>query len=156
MKFDLLGQAPALPHSPDRGSLLLIAVLFFVSVLAHRLWRGKIRAEDEREALRRDLAFSQGRYRAGFRTLAAPVAFADRGTGLVMETTPGWERAGLPAAGQSIWAQAPEFESVWRSIPGPGEDGQAAEPRALPLGERMLQAIPLSGESLGIILLEGR
>jgi hypothetical protein len=136
--------------------MLLIAALFFVSILAHRLWRGKIRAEDEREALRRDLAFSQGRYRAGFKALASPVAFADRGTGLLVEVSPGWVDAGLPEAGKAVWSQVPEFEAVWRAIPPPAEDGRPAETRSLAWGTRSLQASPLSGDSLGVVLLECR
>lgn len=156
MNFSIPGQVPALPHSPDRGTMLLIAALFFVSVLAHRLWRGKIKAEDEREALRQDLAFSQGRYRAGFRSLGSSVAFADRSTGLVMEVSPGWRQAGLPEAGKPVWSQVPELEAFWRSIPPPGEDGQAAAPQTFSQAALTLLATPLSGESLGVVLLERR
>lgn len=154
MKFDLSAQTPALPHSLDRGTLLVLAALFLVSILAHRLWRGKIRAEDEREALRKDLAFSQGRYRAAFRALDAPIAFADRATGLVMEVTPGWNRVGLPEAGKPIWHQAPEAESAWRSIPGPSPEGLVPAPLTFTLGSQNLRVTPLSGESLGVVLLE--
>lgn len=154
MKFDLAAQTPALPHALDRGTLLVLGALFLVSILAHRLWRGKIRAEDEREALRRDLAFSQGRYRAAFRALGAPVAFADRATGLVMEITPGWSGAGLPEAGKPIWHQTPEAEVAWRAIPAPGPDGSVSAPLTLTLGSLALRVTPLSGESLGVVLLE--
>lgn len=156
MNFDLLVQAPPLPQASDRGTLLIVAALLFVSILAHRLWRGKIRAEDEREALRKDLAFSQGRYRAAFRALQSPAAFADRATGLVMEVTPGWSQAGLPEAGQPIWSQAPPLENEWRNIPSPGADGQVPGAMTLSAGTRTLVATPLSGESLGVVLLEPR
>jgi len=154
MNFDLLVQAPPLPHASDRGTLLVVAALFLVSILAHRLWRGKIRAEDEREALKRDQAFSQGRYRAAFRALQAPAAFADRATGLVMEVTPGWRRAGLPEAGKPIWSQVPPLENEWRNIPSPSADGEVPGLLTLSAGTRTLVATPLSGESLGVILLE--
>lgn len=156
MKFNVLAQAPSLPYAPDRGTLVVLAALFFTSILAHRLWRGKIRAEDEREALRRDLAFSQGRYRAGFKALVSPIAFADRSTGLVMEVTPGWLQAGLPEAGKTLWSQASDLEALWRDIPAPSEDGRPAEVRSLALGAHTLVATPLAGDSLGVILLEHR
>lgn len=154
MSFVLLLQAPI--QVADRGTLVVVAALFLVSILAHRLWRGKIRAEDEREALRKDAAFSQGRYRAGFRALAAPVAFADRATGLVIEVTPGWSLAGLPEAGKPLWAELPALEAAWRAIPAPLADGRAAEPVDLELPGHPLRATPLAGDSLGVVLLERR
>lgn len=156
MNFDILLQAESLSPAPDRGTLVLVAALFFVSILAHRLWRGKIRAEDEREALKKDLAFSQGRYRAAFRALQSPVAFADRATGLVMEVTPGWSQAGLPEAGKPIWSQVPQLEPEWRGIPSPDADGQVAGLLTLSAGTQTLLATPLPGESLGVVLLEPR
>lgn len=147
---------PALPHATDRGTLLVVAALFLVSILAHRLWRGKIRAEDEREALRKDLAFSQGRYRAGFRASRHPSAFADRATGLVIEATSGWTEAGLAPAGKPVWQGDPGLEAAWRQIPAPGSEGQPAPPTTLEASGRTLLATPLGGDSLGVVLLEAR
>ncbi len=154
MSFVLMTQSAGLGASPDRGTLALVAALFLVSILAHRLWRGKIRAEDEVLALRKDQAFSQGRYRAGFRALGLPAAFADRATGLVMEATPGWVEAGLLETGQPVWSREPAAEAVWREIPPPSEDGRPAPSRLLQFQGQALRATPLGGESLGVVLLE--
>ena len=69
-----LEQVPSLSRTPDTGLLVILAALFFTAILAHRLWRGKIRAEDELTAFQKDLAFSMGRYRVGFRKLQSIAA----------------------------------------------------------------------------------
>lgn len=151
-----LMDTPALPHASDRGTLLVVGALFFVSILAHRLWRGKIRAEDECEALKKDQAFSQGRYRAGFRGMAGAAAFVDRATGLVIEGTPGWRDAGLPEAGKALWQDDAAAEAAWKAIPAPAADGTPAAPTEVSLGGQSLRALPLGGDSLGVVLVERR
>lgn len=149
-----LDQLPPLSRTPDTGLLVILAALFFTAILAHRLWRGKIRAEDELTAFQKDMAFSAGRYRAGFRQLRAIAAFADRATGLVVEPTPGWLAAGLAEGGRRIWGEDGMVEGVWKSIPAPGPENQVGKPVLFAMGGRTYQAEPLEGESLGIVLVQ--
>lgn len=147
---------PTPPFSPtlDAGVLAILAALFFTAILAHRLWRGKIRAEDELLAFQKDSAFSTGRYRAGFRSLRAVAAFADRGTGLVVEPTPGWLAAGLAEGGRKIWGTDAAAESTWKSIPPPDPDNHVGEPVRFVMAGRSFLAEPLEGENLGIVLVQ--
>ena len=138
----------------DGGLLLILAGLFFASILAHRYWRAKIRLEDELEALKRDLGFTQSRYREAWRRFGAVAAFADRGNGLVIEVTPGWASAGLPGAGSRIYAGDAALEAAWKALPPPDPEGHAGGPVDLKLGVRTFTATPLEGASLGIVLLE--
>jgi hypothetical protein len=149
-------QLPPWPHKVDGGVVLLVAALFLASILAHRYWRAKIRLEDELEA--KDLEARRGfeRYRSAFRGLAAPAAFADRATGLVMEATPGWAAKGLPAPGEAIFREDPALEEAWRGIPAPGPDHVPAAPRTLTLMGRDFTATCLGGASLGVVLVAPR
>lgn len=149
-----LAQVPALSRTPDAGLLAILAALFFTAILAHRLWRGKIRAEDELSAFQKDAAFSMGRYRAGFRKLKSIAAFADRATGLVVEPTPGWLEAGLAEGGRKIWGGDADAETAWKSIAPPDAENRAAEPVRLVVAGRSLLAEPLAGENLGIVLVQ--
>lgn len=149
-----LDQVPALSRTPDAGLLVILAALFFTAILAHRLWRGKIRAEDELAAFQKDSAFSMGRYRAGFRRLRSVAAFADRATGLVVEPTPGWLAAGLAEGGRKIWGEDSAAESAWKSISPPDAENRAGEPVRLVLTGRSFYAEPLEGENLGIVLVQ--
>lgn len=145
---------PHLSRPMDRGLLVLIITLFGVSILAHRLWRGKIRAEDEFLAFQKDLALSQGRYRTGWRKLLTVAAFADRVSGLVVEPTPGWISAGLPEGGRKVWGEDATAESAWRAIPSPNAEDQAGEPVRFVMAGRSFLAEPMGGESLGIVLVQ--
>ena len=145
---------PQFPRTMDAGVLVILAALFFTAILALRLWRGKIRAEDELVAFQKDSAFSTGRYRAGFRKLRALVAFVDRATGLVVEPTPGWLAAGLAEGGRKIWGDDAAAESAWRSIPPPDAKNQVGDPVRFILAGRSFLAEPLEGENLGIVLVQ--
>ena len=147
---------PPWPHKVDGGILLLVAALFLVSVLAHRYWRAKIRLEDELEA--RDLAERRAweRYRLAFRSLKAPAAFADRGTGLVMEATPGWTGSGLPEPGETLYGDDAIQEAAWKAIPGPGAEGRPPDPAAVTVRGRACTATFLGGPSLGVVLVAPR
>jgi hypothetical protein len=134
--------------------LVILAALFFTAIMAHRLWRGKIKAEDELTAFQKDSAFSLGRYRAGFRKLQSVAAFADRGTGLVVEPTPGWLTAGLAEGGRKVWGEDSAAESLWKSIPPPNAENRVGEPIRFTLAGRTFQAEPLEGENLGIVLVQ--
>jgi len=147
-------QIPQLSRTPDAGLLLILAALFLTAILAHRLWRGKIRAEDELTAFQKDSAFSAGRYRAGFRRLQSIAAFADRATGLVVEPTPGWLAAGLAESGRKVWGEDGGAEHVWKSIPAPDAANRVGEPVRFQLAGRSFQAEPLDGENLGIVLVQ--
>lgn len=146
-------QLPPWPHKVDGGVLLLVAALFLASVLAHRYWRAKIRLEDQLEAKDLDQQRAYDRYRAAFRELPGPAAFADRATGLVVEATPGWVRAGLPGPGEPLWGEDAALEALWRAVPAPGPDHRPADPVALELGGRPITARFLGGASLGVALL---
>jgi hypothetical protein len=137
----------------DGGLLLIVAGLFFASILAHRYWRAKIRLEDELEAFRRDSGFTQARYREAWRRLGAAAAFVDRSNGLVIEVTRGWEAQGLPGAGSRIHSGDPALESAWKALPAPDAEGHAGPPREVVLRGRAFTATPLEGASLGIVLL---
>ncbi len=147
-------QLPTLSRTPDAGLLVILAALFFTAILAHRLWRGKIRAEDELAAFQKDSAFSTGRYRAGFRKLQSISAFADRATGLVVEPTPGWLAAGLAEGGRKVWGEDATAESVWKSIPAPDAEHHVGEPVLFVMAGRSFRAEPLDGENLGIMLVQ--
>ncbi len=147
-------QVPQLSRTPDTGLLVVLAALFFTSILAHRLWRGKIKAEDELMASQKDAAFSGGRYRAGFRKLRAIAAFADRVTGLVVEPTPGWLAAGLAEGGRKIWGEDITVESAWKSIPAPDAGNRVGEPIRFVMAGRSFQAEPLADENLGLVLVQ--
>ena len=149
-----LDQVPALSRTTDTGLLVILAALFFTAILAHRLWRGKIRAEDELMAFRKDSGFSMGRYRAGFRSLQSVAAFADRATGLVVEPTPGWLTAGLAEGGRKVWGEDATAESVWKSIPAPDAGNHVGGPVAFVMAGRSFRAEPLDGENLGIVLVQ--
>ena len=148
-----LFNGPAWPHRVDGGVLLLLAALFLASVLAHRYWRAKIRLEDEVEAQGREALRSFERYRAAFRAMPFPAAFADRATGLVMEATPGWDAEGLPETGDRLYAGDAALEAAWNAIPPPSEDDAPAPPQDLDLGGRTLRALCLGGASLGVVLV---
>ncbi len=137
----------------DGGLLLIVAGLFFASILAHRYWRAKIRLEDELEAFRRDSGFTQARYREAWRRLEAAAAFVDRSNGLVIEVTRGWEAAGLPGAGSRLHSGDAALESAWKALPPPDAEGHAGPPVGVVLQGRTFTATPLEGASLGIILL---
>ena len=149
-----LDQVPQLSRAPDTGLLVILAALFFTAILAHRLWRGKIKAEDELAAFQKDSAFSMGRYRAGFRKLQTLAAFADRATGLVVEPSPGWLAAGLAEGGRKIWGDDGNAEIAWKSIPAPDAENHVGKPVRLVLAGRPFQAEPLDGENLGIVLVQ--
>lgn len=149
-----LDQAPSLSRAPDTGLLVILAALFFTAILAHRLWRGKIKAEDELTAFQKDSAFSMGRYRAGFRRLQSIAAFADRATGLVVEPTPGWLAAGLAEGGRKVWGGDSTAEIAWKSIPAPDAENHVGEPVHFEMAGRSFQAEPLEGENLGIVLVQ--
>lgn len=149
-----LDQVPTLSRTPDTGLLVILAALFITAILAHRLWRGKIRAEDELMAFQKDSAFSSGRYRAGFRRLQSIAAFADRATGLVVEPTPGWLAAGLAEGGRKVWGEDSAAESAWKSIPAPDAENHAGAPVPLVMAGRSFHAEPLDGENLGIVLVQ--
>ena len=149
-----LEQVPPLSRTPDTGLLVILAALFFTAILAHRLWRGKIRAEDELTAFQKDLAFSMGRYRVGFRKLQSIAAFADRATGLVVEPTPGWLAAGLTEGGRKVWGTDSAVESAWKSIAAPDTENHVGEPVRFVMAGRAFQAEPLEGENLGIVLVQ--
>ncbi len=144
---------PPWPHKVDGGVLLLVAALFLATVLAHRYWRAKIRLEDELEARDLDARRAFERYREAFRGLAAPAAFADRVSGLVMEATPGWSRQDLPGPGEPVFGGDPSLEAAWRGIPAPGPDHRPAAPGTLTLRGRAFTATCLGGASLGVVLL---
>ena len=144
---------PPWPHHLDGGVLLLVAALFLAAVLAHRYWRAKIRLEDELVAREADLVRAHDRYRTAFRALPAPAAFVDRGTGLVMEATPGWLQAGLPEPGEPVFLEDPELETAWRAIPPPDPGHRPAAPVALRLRAQACTATPLAGPSLGVVLV---
>jgi len=149
-----LDQVPTLSRTPETGLLVILAALFFTAILAHRLWRGKIRAEDELAAFQKDSAFSMGRYRAGFRKLRSIAAFADRATGLVVECSPGWVAAGLAEGGRKVWGEDSTAENVWKSIPAPDAENHVGEPVCFAMAGRSFQAEPLEGENLGIVLVQ--
>ena len=149
-----LEQVPPLSRTPDTGLLVILAALFFTAILAHRLWRGKIRAEDELAAFQKDLAFSMGRYRVGFRKLQSIAAFADRATGLVVECSPGWVAAGLAEGGRKVWGDDSTAESTWKSIAAPDTENHVGEPVRFVMAGRAFQAEPLEGENLGIVLVQ--
>jgi hypothetical protein len=149
-----LEQVPAFSRTPDTGLLVILGALFFTAILAHRLWRGKIRAEDELTAFQRDAAFSMGRYRAGFRKLRSIAAFADRATGLVVEPTPGWLEAGLAEGGRKVWGEDSAAETAWRSISAPDAGNHPGEPVRFAMAGRSFLAQPLDGENLGIVLVQ--
>ena len=149
-----LEQVPSLSRTPDAGLLVLLAALFFTAILAHRLWRGKIKAEDELMAFQKDSGLSMGRYRAGFRSLQSVAAFADRATGLVVEPTPGWLAAGLAEGGRKIWGDDGIAESAWKSIAAPDAENHVGAPVRFVLAGRSFQAEPLEGENLGIVLVQ--
>lgn len=149
-------QLPPWPHKVDGGVLLLVAALFLASVLAHRYWRAKIGLEDALEAQELDALRSWERYRLAFRALPAPAAFVDRATGLVMEATPGWVRAGLPGPGVAVHGGDPALEAEWRAVPAPGADHKPAEPMALALRGGAFTATFLGGPSLGVVLVVPR
>ncbi len=148
------GQIPSLSRPTDTGFLIVLGALIFTAILAHRLWRGKIRAEDERAALQKDAAFSLGRYRMGFRKLKSIAAFVDRATGLVVECSPGWVSAGFAEAGRKIWGDDAAAESAWKTISAPDAEGHVGGAVRFVLGGRSLEAEPLDGTSLGIVLVQ--
>lgn len=154
MTIITLNQVPSLSRTADTGLLVVLAALFFTAILAHRLWRGKIKAEDELTAYQKDSAFSMGRYRAGFRSLQSIAAFADRATGLVVEPTPGWVAAGLAEGGRKVWGEDGTVESAWKSIPAPNDENRVGKPVRFVLAGRSFQAEPLEGENLGIVLVQ--
>lgn len=147
-------QVPSLSRPVDAGFLIVLGALVFTAILAHRLWRGKIRAEDELAAHQRDIAFSLGRYRTGFRKLRALAAFVDRSTGLVVECSPGWLSAGLAEAGRKVWGEDLAAETAWGSIPPPDAEGRVGEAVRFILGDCSFEAEPLDGASLGIVLVQ--
>lgn len=149
-----LDQSSSLSRTHDTGLLVILVALFLTAILAHRLWRGKIRAEDELTAFQKDSAFSVGRYRAGFRSLRSIAAFVDRATGLVVEPTPGWLAAGLSEGGRKVWGEDVEAENVWESIPAPDIENHVGEPVCFTMAGRSFQAVPLEGENLGIVFVQ--
>jgi hypothetical protein len=138
----------------DYGLLLIVAGLFFASILAHRYWRAKIRLEDELAAQKRDTEFTQSRYREAWRRLQAVAAFVDRNNGLVIEVTRGWEAAGLPGCGSRVHAGDAALEAAWKALPAPDAEGRASAPITVVLAGRAFTASPLEGASLGIVILE--
>ena len=144
------------PYKVDGGILLLVAALFLASVLAHRYWRAKIRLEDELEAASLDGLRAFERYRAAFRSLGSPAAFADRGTGLVMEATPGWVDAGLPEPGETLFGEDAALEARWKAVTAPGADHRPAAPLELLLCGKPFTATFLGGASLGMALVAPR
>ncbi len=144
---------PPWPHRVDGGVLLLVAALFLASILAHRYWRAKIRLEDELEARELDLQRAYDRYRAAFRLLPSPAAFADRVTGLVMEATPGWTGSGLPEPGDALWGEDAALEAAWRAIPAPDAEHRPADPVVLTVAGRAFRATCFGGASLGVVML---
>lgn len=147
-------QVPSLSRPADAGFLIVLGALAFTAILAHRLWRGKIRAEDELAAHQKDAAFSMGRYRMGFRKLRSVAAFVDRSTGRVVECSPGWASAGLAEAGRKVWGEDSAGETAWSSIPPPDAEGRVGEAVRFILGGRSFEAEPLDGTSLGIVLVQ--
>ncbi len=152
--LSLLESGPGLSRTTDTGLLVIVAALFLTAILAHRLWRGKIRAEDELMAFRRDAAFSAGRYRAGFRKLQSVAAFADRATGLVVEPTPGWVAKGLAAGGRKVWGDDATAEASWQSIPPPDAENHVGAPVRFTLAGHLFEAEPLDRENLGLVLVQ--
>jgi hypothetical protein len=144
---------PPWPHHVDNGVLVLVAALFLATILAHRYWRAQIRLEDELAARDLDLRRQFERYRTAFQASAAALAFVDRATGLVLETAPGWQQAGLPAAGEPVFLDDPALEQAWRAIPGPDGEHRPAAPETVLLRQRPFRAEPLAGASLGIVLV---
>jgi hypothetical protein len=144
------------PRKVDGGVLLVVAALFLASILAHRYWRATIRLEDELEARERDAQRTFERYRLAFRGSRGPAAFVDRASGLVMEATPGWTGAGLPAPGEALWGGDGALEAAWRAVPAPGAGDRPADPLALQLAGRPFTATFLGGASLGVVLVAPR
>jgi len=151
MALQLPTALPPWPHHLDYGVLLLVAALFLATILAHRYWRGQIRAEDRAAATALDAERALGRYREAFRQLPAPAAFVDRATGLVMEAAPGWTAAELPAPGEPLFQGDPELEAAWRTILPPGAEPRPSVP--LRIRGRAFRAQPLEGASLGVVLV---
>ena len=152
----LIPAMPPWPYRLDYGVLTLVAALFLASILAHRHWRARIRLEDQLEAQGRDAERRFERYRTAFRGLDFPAAFVDRGSGLVMEATPGWLAAGLPEPGEPVFRADSGLERAWRAIPPPDPEHRPAAPVALQLGGREFQAEPLGGLSLGVVLVAAK
>ena len=150
----LLLQAPDAARPFDRGLFVLVLALIFAAVLAHRFWRRTIRLEDELAATQKDLTFYLGRYRSAWRALGGQAALVERGTGLVTEATPGWEAGGLPAKGAAIHRGETAALAAWTSIPAPAADGSVGAPIAFELGGRRFKGTPLTGEALGLVLVE--
>ena len=143
-------------HRVDRGVLLLVAALFLATILAHRYWREVIRLEDEVESRRLDLERALERYQVSFRASPHPAAFVDRVTGLVMEAAPGWSAAGLPAGGEVLYDGDAALEALWKAIPAPDAQHRPAGAQDLLIRGRVFTAEPLSGLSLGIVLVTAR
>jgi len=142
---------PVLPQHLDRGLLVLVAALFLASILAHRHWRARIRLEDELAKQARDMAWSLHRFRAAWRHLEAPAAFADRHSGLVVDATPGWAASGLPAAGERL-SRGDAFEAAWSGLVPPEGEADGASV-TLVLEGRAFLVRPLAGASLGLVLV---
>ncbi len=138
----------------DAGLLTVLVALVFAAILAHRYWRKTIRLEDALEATTKDLTFHYGRYRRAWRGLQARAALAERVTGLVTESTPGWESAGFAAKGEVIHRGEPAAQALWSAIPAPSADGRVSPPFSFQVGGRAFKATPLAEESLGLLLIE--
>lgn len=149
---DALAQTAA--HRPDWGFVATAAGLVFAAIQAHRYWRATIRLEDEFAAYRKDTRFTLDRYDQAFRALGQPAAFVDRNSGRVIQVTPGWASAGLPGAGQVLWGGDSALEAAWAAIPAPSAEGAAAAEFVLHLAGRPCRALPLQGDSLGLVLVE--
>lgn len=145
-----------LRRGPDWGFVAVVAGLVFAAIQAHRFWRQTIRLEDQLVALQKDLAFTLERYREAFKSLEVPVAFVERTSGLVAEASPAWKAQGLPEVGRRIGAGDEGLQQVWAGLPAPASDGSVAGPVALTLQGRTFEARPLTGASLGMILVQPR
>lgn len=135
-----------LRSKPDWGFVAVVAGLVFAAIQAHRFWRQTIRLEDQLEALKKDQAFTFEKYRAAFKALRGAAALVERTSGLVTEATPGWVALGLPAVGRRLGSEA--------VLPAPEPDGTVGAPVILDLGGRSYEAAPLSGASLGLLLVQ--
>jgi hypothetical protein len=134
----------------DRGLVLVLLGLMLASILAHRYWRAKIRLEDELASTKKDLTFYLGRYRQAFRSLNLPAALLDRASGLIVEGTPGWRAAGLPANGEKLDAGA---MAALNTLPTASEV-RSLDPFPFSHAGQALTAEPLLEEGLGLILIQ--